>query len=380
MRTSVYCVVLAAGLLGGSVSAFAQEAASQPAAPQMSRVSLSMESGSAEEAFDQIARQAGIDLIVDDQSMLARADLVSLNVKDGPFWPAFIKLCQQSRVSFDQAYSNYGGLPRQRALRLYNSGNGESRYSKMPMTEAEGFVIFAQNAQRNYSLSYGQQTASMGMFQVGLLVLVDPGLSVVQVAQPVVSEAVDENGMSLMPTGNNQSHMSYSSQPNQLMQQTGMSLSYPAGAGKKIATLKGQLRATALVRSETIDIDNPLTAKQVKKQLPDYEVTISTLKSTNAADKNNRNYQLKVTFRAAKGRMTGGDASNTYWGLMQAINLTDADGKRYNNSGGSYGGTECTMQFSPPGDAGVPVKLSWSLPAETKEILVPFEMKDLLIP
>ncbi len=385
MRRTLCGIALAAGLLAASLPALAQEPASQPA-PLPAKVTLNMEGGSAEEAFDQIARQTGIDLIVDNASLWTNADLVFLNVKDAPFWPTFIKLCQQTRVNFDQPYNNGGGL-RTQALRLSSPGTGESRFSKMPMAESEGFVIFAQSAQRNYSVSYEQPTASSGVFSLQLMVLADPGLTIVSISPPTVSEAVDENGLSLMPTGNNSS--SYGNQPNQLIQQTGMIRGYPDTGGRKVAKLKAQLRATALVKAVKIEIDNPLTAKLVKKELPDYDVELSTLKLTNETDKNSRNYQIKVTFRGKQNRPgTGGlvgPQSRDYWGLMNAMNLTDAAGKRYGTGKDSYGGNdasyECTMYFSPQGnDMGVPTKLSWSLPAETREILVPFEMKDMPIP
>src|SRR5450759_663991 len=81
MRRSLSCVVLAAGLLAGSAWGLSQEPASQPATSPVG-VTLNLNNVSAEEAFDQLARQVGIDLIVDNPSTFAQADLVSLNVKD----------------------------------------------------------------------------------------------------------------------------------------------------------------------------------------------------------------------------------------------------------------------------------------------------------
>lgn len=379
MRRSLSCVVLAAGLLAGSAWGLSQEPASRPATSPV-RVTLNLDNVSAQEAFDHLARQVGIDLIVDDPNIFAQADLVSLNVKDAPFWPTFIKLCQSSGLSFDQG-NNYGQT-RVRSIRLAKFGNGENPLSRRPMAEAEGFVLMATGAQRNYNINYEAAGNSSSSFWVQLMVLPEPGLHVVSISQPTLSEAVDENGLSLLPTGNNS--MSYGNQPNQFIQQAALSLSYPSKGGRKVARLKGQLQATALVRAEKIEIDNPLTAKPVTKDLPDYVVVISPLKRVN------QNYQVKVTFRAKKNpQATGGvrrGATRDYWSLANTIELTDADGRRYGNGGSSGGGGnagsyECTMNYSPQGNAvGAPTKLSWNLPAETKEIVVPFEMKDLPIP
>lgn len=387
MRRALSCVAVMAGLLAAS-AAMAQEQTPAPTsqpAPAPARVTLNLEGASAEEAFDQIAKQAGIDVIIDNPSIWAQSDLVFLNVKDAPFWPTFIKLCQQARVHFDQGYGRYG-QNLTRSVRLFNSG-GESRFARLPMTDSDGFVIFAQSAQRNYSLSYENPANASRSFFVQLMVLPDPGLSVVSLRQPVVSEAVDENGLSLMPLDST-ARTSFGTQPNQLIQQTGVSLNYPAKGGKKIARLKGQLPAICLVRAEKVEIAKPLAARQVKKELPDYDVIIDTLKSSNENDKNNRSYQLKVTFRGKQKRDGQGGVvrgeSRDYWSLMNTISLTDADGKRWGNGGGGGGGSEgsyeCNMYFSPNGEMGVPAKLEWTLPAETKELRIPFELKDMPIP
>ena len=385
MRRLLSCAVLTVGMLAGSAWGLSQEPASQPATSPV-RVTLKLDNVPAEEAFDQLARQAGIDLIVDNSSSFAQADLVSLNVKDAPFWPTFLKLCQDSQLSFDQY--NQHGQSRGRSLRLVKFGNGENPLSRRPMAEAEGFVIMATGAQRNANINYERPDNSSNSFWVQLIVLSEPSLPIVSISQPTLSEAVDENGLSLMPTGTNS--MGYGNQPNQLMQQAAVNLAYPAKAGKKVARLKGQLQATALVRAEKIEIDNPLTAKQVTKDLPDYVVVISPLQLAKQDNPNNKNYQLKVTFRTKPNRKAAGGVgrndTQNYWNLVNTIALTDADGGRYGNAGSSGGGGnagsfECTMSFSPQGNAvGAPTKLTWSLPAETKEIVVPFELKDLPIP
>src|SRR5450759_2620552 len=104
MRPNLSSVFLAAGLLAASASVMGQAPASQPAA-RAGRITLNLEGATAEEAFDQIAKQAGVDLIVDNPSIWAQADLVFINVKDAAFWPTFMQICQQSRVSFDQNYN-----------------------------------------------------------------------------------------------------------------------------------------------------------------------------------------------------------------------------------------------------------------------------------
>jgi len=386
MRSLLKMAAVSVVMCAASMS-FAQAAEAPKDAPaattQPAKITLNLEGASAEEAFDQIAKQAGVDLVVDNPSMWQQTDLVFLNVKDAAFWPTFMQLCQQSRVNFDMYY----GSDRPRSLRLYGGG-GENRFSKYPVAEAQGFMVFAQSAQRNYNVSYEANATPNSSFSIQLMVLTDPSIAITQMGSPVVTEAVDENGTSLMIPAGKRSNMYYGGGRNEsLVQQTGLALEYPANGGKKIAKLKAYLRATAATRMEKIEAESPLTMKPIKKELPGYDVLIQPLKPQKDSGEQKR-YELKITFikkRAAEG--TGGlrRENNDYWSLLNSIALTDANGRRYNNGGGgSSGGNdsyECTMNFYGQGsNQGEPVKLTWRLPAETKELRVPFEFKDLVIP
>ena len=390
MRPNLSSLFLAAGILAASVSAMAQAPASQPAT-RTGRITLNLEGATAEESFDQIAKQAGVDLIVDNPSIWAQADLVFINVKDAAFWPTFMQLCQQSRVSFDQNYNRSGSGP---SIHLSNSNNGESRYAKLPSAEADGFMVFAQSAQRNYNLSYDNPQSSNSSFSVQLMVLADPATPLQQMQQPTVTEAVDENGISLLPISRNRDGNNYygNGRMEGLVQQTAISLNYPANAGKKIAKIKGYLRGTAVIKVEQIEIPDVMAMKEpLKKEFGEYDMTLYPTKAAdNGNDANNKNkrYEFRLNLRKKeKMQSTGGirrenrDSNNLVSGMV----ITDAEGRRYqcnvNNTNNTEAGMEYTMQLYPQQQGiGAPQKLSWRMAAETKEIRVPFELKDMQIP
>ena len=389
MRPNVSSLFLAVGLLAVSASVMAQAPASQPAT-RAGRITLNLEGATAEEAFDQIAKQAGVDLIVDNPSIWAQADLVFINVKDAAFWPTFMQLCQQSRISFGQNHDQN----RSRAIRLTGSGNGESTYSKLPSAEADGFMVFAQSAQRNYNLSYDNPQNSNSSFLVQLMVLADPATPLQQMQQPTVIEAVDENGLSLMPTNRNRDGNNYygGGRMESLTQQTSVSLNYPTNAGKKIAKLKGYLRGTAVTKVELVEIPDVMAMTEpLKKVFGEYDMTLYPTKAAgDANDANNKNkrYEFRMTLRKkVKPEGAGGirrenrDSSNLVSGMV----ITDAEGRRYqcnvNNTNNTETGMEYTMHLYPQQQGiGAPQKLSWRMAAETKEIRVPFELKDMQIP
>lgn len=385
MRRTVSSLMLA-GLLAAAVPAFAQTPAAQPAT-QPARITLNLEGATAEDAFDQLARQAGVDLVVDNPSIWANADLVFINVKDAAFWPTFMQLCQQSRISFDQ----YFDQSRPRAIRLSSSGNGESRFSKLPSAEADGFMVFAQSAQRNYNVGYDNPQNANSSFSIQLMVLADPAMPLQQMQPPTVVEAVDENGTSLLPTGGRNREMYYGGgRQESLVQQTGLALNYPANGGKKIAKLKAYLRGTAVTKVEKVEIDDIMAMKEpLKKQFGDYDMTLYPAKAAgNANDPNNKRYEFRLSLRKKETPKTTGGIrreNRDSYNLVSGMVVTDSEGRRYNcgvnNSNNTETGMEYTMQLYPQQQGiGAPQKLSWRMPAETKEIRVPFEMKDLQIP
>ena len=399
MRRNLSSLFLAAGLLAASASAMAQIAeqapASQPAA-RTSRITLNLEGATAEDAFDQIAKQAGVDLIVDNPSIWAQADLVFINVKDAAFWPTFMQLCQQSRISFDQNY-NRSGIGGGRAIHLTNSRNGESPYAKLPSAEADGFMVFAQSAARNYSISYDNPQNSTSSFAVQLMVLADPATPLQQMQQPTVTEAVDENGISLLPlpTDRNRDRNNFyggNGRTESLAQQAAISLNYPANGGKKIAKIKGYLRGTAVTKVEQIEIADVMAMKEpLKKGFGEYDMTLYPTKAVgNANDANNKNkrYEFRLSLRKKEKPQGAGGIrreNRDYNNLVSGMVVTDAEGRRYNsnvnNINNSETGMEYTMQLSPQQQGiGAPQKLSWRMAAETKEIRVPFELKDMQIP
>jgi hypothetical protein len=381
----IHSLTLAVALLTGTPVILAQEAA-QPTAPAATaeenkpkRITLNLEGATAEEAFDAIAKQAGIDLVVDNQGMWQQTDLIFINVKDAPFWPTFLSLCEQARVNFDMYY----GSDRPRAIRLYASG-GENRFAKLPRTEADGFIVFAQSANRSYSVSYDNPANINSQFGMQLMIFADPALQITQLGAPTLTEAVDENGLSLLPPASTRGNSYYGGgRMESLMQNAGVQLHYPEKAGKKIASMKGMLRATAVTKLETIEIESPLTAKPLKKEMPTFDVIIQPMK-LQKEDADQFRYELKVTF-LKKG--TGGlrRENHEFYNLTQTMSVTDAEGRRYNMSNqGSSGSNESmvvTVQFyGQPSTHSAPAKLTWRLAAETKEIRVPFELRDLRIP
>jgi hypothetical protein len=336
---------------------------------QPTKLNLDYKNASPEEVFDQIGRQAGVELLANDQGMWQTAEPVTISVKDAPFWPTFLEVCKQSKIGFQPYYDS----SRPRTLSLTRLQ--DSRIAEHPYSHSGGFVVMAQSANRNYGISYSAQATSN--FSLQLMVLCDPALQVSEMSAVTVLEALDENGLSLKM--DKESSSGYSSQRG-FVQSAALSLAYPDGAGRKLALLKGSLRSTVVVKMEEVTIHNPLTSAPTKKQLPDYDVTIGPLKKPSAKG---GSYELKVSF-GNKAQPTGGlrrSRDALPWNLVSTIELYDGDGRRLNYNGRGGGSSGYTVNFNSHGEeVGEPQKLVWRLPAETSTVPVTFELKDLVIP
>jgi hypothetical protein len=394
MRKTWYPAALLCSLLIAaptpSLLAQVPQTSPAPAATQSvgnaGNINLDLDAVPAEDAFDALAKQAGVDLTTQDSQLWASSSLITIKVQNGRFWPTFVELCKQAGNSLIPAWE--GARPR--SIRLYSTGgSGTMDFASAPKVESQGFLLMPQSATRTATISYvnaGPFTPSLTM-QLGIFV--DPSQDMVQVGPISLTEAADENGLPLLPTNRGSTGMTIS-QPS-LIQNTPISLNCPPNAGKKIARIKGALHARVATKTQLVEIESPLTAKALTRQIPDYDLTIEPLKQLANGNNPNTNllYQIKVSFKA-RDREGGGlrqESNRDFWPLISTITVTDANGLRFSTYGWNGGGAangiiEYTTNFiaAPGSGLGEPARLTWKVPVETEEIRIPFELKDLPIP
>lgn len=382
-------LVLLVGL--AALPAFAQEIpATAPAKAAPVSINLKMEGVAAEDAFDALAKQAGVEVAVSSPQIWSGADPVFLDVKDGRFWPVFIDVCRQSKLTF----ADSGGNTRDRSIEITSVASGGRDLAKLQCTVAQDFVIVPLYATRNANLSFDRPQAATSTMTLYMRLLGDPGTGPFQVAgQPTVLEAADENGLSLIQNRSSFTS-SYSQNTSALVHTVSLVLAAPREAGKKIARLKGALRVNAAVKTELVIIDAPLTAQAIKKELPEYTLTIQPMRLSTAPARgttSGKRYQLRLSFEAKPRAEAGGIVrrleTRELLALTQSITVTDSEDRRLLSSRGFSGGDgtssfEYTLEFSTGSSnrIGEPVKLVWRLPVEGRTITVPFDLADIPIP
>jgi hypothetical protein len=188
-----------------------------------------------------------------------------------------------------------------------------------------------------------------------------------------LQECVDEHDRPIAVAGRN----SINGYGNGWWWQLAASFGEPPEGATKIGRLRGRLRFTVAVRSETIEIPDLMSAKNVSRSAGGYTVTLQE-----ASGPANGSYQIKLA--------TTGPRPITWNGGRPPFRVLDDQGRPLMSGGHStstngQGRTDWTVSFNtwaPRGNnqPGAPAKLVWEVPVETKELEVPFELTDLPLP
>lgn len=340
--------------------------------------------GLPDEAIGLIAKQAGVELVVPGNAIWTNAEPITLKVDDGYFWPTFMEMCKQAKIS----YMPEPGPAGRNKVRLMDVRGGGDPFAEVPRSVSKGFVVLAQSATRTYSVFYGKAAVPpRDTLRLQMQVLIDPVTPVTSWDLPTVTEAVDENGASLVPQ-NSKGVTFLGGAAGGLLQPVTIDLAENASVGKKIATLKGTLNGTAVVKSEKLDLDLPLPPEGKTVKAPDYDVVLASPKGGAAFVLNVRfiSHQADAApvTPGGKGAPRRGAQMQTQMNLLNSLSVLDAQGNqlisRPSLSLDPQGNAVANIAIMSAKGGGEPAKISWKVPVATKPIQIPFEFKDLAIP
>jgi len=348
-------------------------------------INLSLKGTGPQEAFDEIAKQAGVKFST--QGNLWEQDSmqepIDVDFKDRPFWSAVRELCSEYKL---QPQMNFNRTSARRIMlqQVYAGNNANvKRWDELPTAEAGGLLVQATGFNRQQNINYQNTEQSANYCSVTLLAYVDPAIRVSSFKGAAkVEEAVDDNGNSLVP--DEKSRMSFGGNTERSMiYSVNVPLKYPQkNPGKKIVKLRCTLSLRGGDKVDTLAVEKPLEAGETSKQFGDLNVTFYSLKKTGNQDGARATYTLKVGFTRDSDDDNGG---NNFWNLLQMSQLVDAKGKALNFNGGGGGNNNTfnatfTTRDDGEGASGEPVKWSLELPTGTKTIKVSVEFKDLPMP
>jgi hypothetical protein len=347
-----------------------------------SLVTIHLKDASPKDVFAELSRQARCDLRPFPRNLWdmnrgrgfggpgnAR---ITLDVERVPFWTAFREACTKSGV-FPQQVGPDGGM---------GLTQGTSNYWNGPTVISGPFMVVANRIYRSDSIELANPASVQHDFSMSLAAFVEPKIRVVQSSYNVrIDEAVDDNGNSLAVNEPTPEGMSTGQQ---WMWNLNARLKYPAEhPGKTIARVRGGMRFVVQTRSETLDVPDILSAKNVQKTIANRRILIKEVK------KAGEQYEVQTTvFRF--GLPPAEWSAMTYPGA--AIRLLDKDGKPLSSRGWGGGGGPDEMNYNwtfardswggggADDKAGEPFRLVWEIPTETRPMDVDFSFKDLPMP
>jgi len=209
-------------------------------------------------------------------------------------------------------------------------------------------------------------------FSLNMICLCEPKLRIVGgINNDWLKEISDDKGHDLL--GNNRGNMFYNMGQSWSWQMPAQLHEVP-DMGKKIAMLKGVIKANVRTKSTDFVVEDVFKSGPVTKKIGDLTITFNG--ATMQANQAMLNFSITAQ---------GGDPSayNQIQMLIGEMQVTDGGGNavQVGLRSSSSNGTRMDLQvgsFAPDGQK--PKKLVWEIPSDTRQVAVPFEIHDLPLP
>lgn len=297
---------------------------------------------------------------------------VTIDATRRPFWDVLKELCEKTLVTPREMGSS-------EPLTLMQ-GSDDHMYG--PRAISGAFMVVANSATESRALRYGRPIEPQRHNNTSLMLMItcfaEPKLRILARSQtPLIEEAVDNDGRSLLADGPRQPESEMAHAQERVFS-FHLGLRATGENSHTLARLKGRFRALIESRSEKLVIDDIMNARGLVKDVAGRRVIVSEVTESE------RQYGVKLTI--VRRRRDIDERRPAWQDNLQPneVVLQDVSGKPLRAAGYSGGGSseklEYELSFSRDRDGGPPARLLWELPVEAKEIVVPFEFKDLPLP
>ena len=244
---------------------------------------------------------------------------VTIDADGKPFWDVMTDLCGQLNVCPELSVLGKGQMRLQPMTR---------NWMQCPHEVVGAFWIGAAGVYRTRSIDLQGPVSIDDQFSVRLIVCPEPKLAVAQISELKLKEASDELGHSLMPSAapaNNVNGLNAVARAMVMSRSFGQNtrtletrLQYPDQAGKKIATISGDINVMLSQDVQQYIIDDVMGTQKVTNPLKNCNVTATCVKQ-GASD------TYVVTLECTRDGM-----SDEQWTAMinrtNDVTLEDADG------------------------------------------------------
>jgi hypothetical protein len=346
---------------------------------KLTPITLKVESVHPKEALEELSKQIGMPVTVWPENLWNQnygnngpATSVTLDIDQKPFWAAMEEICAQTNL-FPQNMGNPDVT-----LQWRGGGQSQGIFGKKPVSASEMGTVVVTQAQRSHTISFDaddpQPNRTCG---ISIEAYVDPRLRVANYSGSAnIEKAEDENGNSIVPPSDNQSHSGMNQASNAW--QLGsifIPLDYEPEKTHKLATLKGSIKMMCAGAVEKFSVEDFANANGKSEELAGRQITLDDVK---AEDKS---FSVKVTID--RQSMTDQEWQSMFNNIIRGMKVETSSGKRIQLGGGGGGGDKqvsYTLSANWSEEDEKPVKLFWDIPTKFQEVELPFEFKDLTLP
>jgi hypothetical protein len=349
-------------------------------------VSAKFENTPAMEAFAELTKKTGYVIEPYDSggTNQTKYGRVTATITNQPFWFAVREICTRGNLSL-----YYYGDNEPDKIQLMPSNYGQQHAMKAPVSIQGPYMTVLNHLDRVNNVNMAAPDKVDRRVNLQIHTFAEPKARPTQYAyQPVVDEAIDDHGNSMVPdAGDRQSNMQSA---RGVSFYGSVQLKYPTtNPGTRIARVRGHIDAKVQLQSEPWEIADPLKAAEQSKTFGDKKVTFKRLSRSGDG-----HYALEFVFHRGDNEDQQAFQQNAFR-TEPVVKLSDASGGRYQSysSGGRGDANEVTRQFalqrrdsgarraageSP--DAAEPNKLVLEIPTAVQDVAIPFELVDLPLP
>lgn len=377
--------------------------------PEPTRITLKLDNVPVNDAIVELFKQAGLPSPVSTGAVRTIDQAkVTLSLENEPFAVAVLELCrkigmdpemmfQPQRPFFPPVMRRVSTRPSTQASTRPAStrpakppANRRTPWVMGPSMTSGPFVFVARGARRTSEQSLDQPGLQTNRaLSLSLSMICDPKIKLHAIdSRLLIEEAEDENGQSLaLPENENQS----GNQPWPRSIQPfvrnvfpiNASLTYPSGASRRIALLRGILRLSVIRKSDPVEIFGATGARQGRFKAGAMEVSIRDLGDGGGAIRLMMTVPFSFTGESPWEQVRSITRPELFDIESEVPCAIDANLQGQNNEGFQVMliiRPATTVPRPGPPAAVKPRKIVWNVPTEVEDVAVPVEFKDLLLP
>ncbi len=347
-------------------------------------VTMHLKEASAQAVLDALSKQSGVPLRLLFTDDAVPAPKYTINIENQPFWTALMEVCRQLQLAPQLAGDRI-------TQDLLPGNSDESLGAVIPVHPLVTLTAREMRHEHIFSLKADDK----GAFQIPQDVhaiyfngwaLVDPKIRVApnSTINVDITAAVDDKGQELP---HNQGGASFVQSP--VLWDLQLNMEGRGDASKKLASLKGVIKAFIVSKSERLEVPDLANAGPVSKIIK----TPQGNETYHLMDLAQDGKQYEVTFSINRPAQTAPvpdedinvqQLRNARQDLGSFTRLLDAQGRDIPYVSSKVNGEAVTLTFARQAEGenapGAAKRLVLDIPVEFRELQIPFEYKDVPLP